>query len=145
MHQQCITTAIPHLGNTRTFHSPLSCPNGRKELSFFKSKRKYPLSSAVPQSRRESSLAVALPLLVTPTLTSPLCDLQEPLVLPNLQTGGFLCVQGIVSSRGLSVSHLNPAADSVATCSIPLAALSGGMQQGHEAEPQGWHRNPPPE
>lgn len=54
-------------------------------------------------------------------------------------------MQGIVSNRGLSVSHLNPAVDSVATCSIPPSALSGGMQQGHEAEPQGWHRNPPPE
>lgn len=99
----------------------------------------------MPQSKRKISLAVALPLLVTPTQTSPLSDLPKPSVLPNLQTAGFLCVQGIISSRGLSVSHLNPAVDSVATCSIPLAALSGGMQQGHEAEPQGWHRNPPPE
>lgn len=97
------------------------------------------------QSNKASSPAVALPRLATPTQTSPLSDLPKPSVLPNLQTGGFLCVQGIVSSRGLSVSHLNPAVDSVATCSIPLAALSGGTQQGHEAEPQGWHRNPPPE
>lgn len=67
--------------------------------AFSSQREKSPLSSAVPQSKRESSRAVAL--LVTPTQTSPLSDLSKPLVLPNLQTGGFLCVQGIVSSRGV--------------------------------------------
>lgn len=131
-----IGTAIPHLGNTRTSHSPSSCPNGREQLSFFTSKRKYPLSSAVPQGKRESSLAVALPLLVTPTQPSPLRP-PGAFRAPNFPAGGFLCVQGMVSSRGLSVSHLNPAVDSV-------QHPPGSTQQGREAEPQGWHRNPPP-
>lgn len=144
MHQQGITTAIPHLGNNQGLSTALHPAQMDINNSAFSSQREnLPFPQPCLKAKRESSLPVAL--LVTPTQTSPLSDLPKPLVLPNLQTGGFLCVQGIVSSRGLSVSHLNPAVDSVATRSTPLAALSSGMQQGHEAEPQGWHRNPPPE
>lgn len=97
------------------------------------------MSELCLKAKEKAGLTTALPLLVTHIQTSPLADLPKPLLLPNLETRGFLCVQSIVSNCGLSASHLNPPVDSVAACSSAAgqhhpgqhsaAACSGEIRQ----------------
>ena len=98
------------------------------------SSRKCPLSFAPElclKAEKQAGLPVAFPLPLTQVQTSPLADLPKPLLLLYLKTPGVLRAWSIVSTRGLSASHLNPAADSVAACggcraALPRPALGSG-------------------
>lgn len=96
------------------------------------------LSCASKQKRKQARLWLSLSRSHTsrhlPSLTSR--SLYGSLISTHED---FLCVQSIVSNRGLSVSHLNPTVDSVAACSSAAgqhhpgqhsaAACSGEIRQ----------------